>query len=91
MTDLHDATVQAVKSAMEWWDEDVHGDLEVYIANCAVDAVRDNADIEAAVEAMADALHHIVVLPGRSRLVPAAKATVDAAFGDVAPLRRSDP
>ncbi len=48
MRDLRIATIQAVKSAMEWWDEDVHGDLEAYIATCAIDAVRANLNIEAA-------------------------------------------
>ncbi len=40
-----------------------------------------NLDIDAATEALADALHGVVILPGRFKLEAAAQATVEAALG----------
>ncbi len=40
-----------------------------------------NPDIEAATEALADALHRVVILPGRFKLEAVAQTTVDAALG----------
>ena len=73
--DLHDEWMTGVS----WNPNDPHSQAILVIVEAARKYA--NPDIEAATEALADALHRVVILPGRFKLEAVAQATVDAALG----------
>ena len=77
-----------LQDALEWADDiiavtaqDQYEPMVVHVEKI-IEAARKyaNPNIEAATEALADALHRVVILPGRFKLEAVAQATVDAAL-----------